>query len=342
MVGMQVVVVQCDEGGNVDVSDLKAKAELHAKNLAALMITYPSTHGIFEAAIKEICGIIHDNGGQVYIDGANMNAMVGLCQPGKFGGDVSHLNLHKTFCIPHGGGGPGVGPIGVKSHLIPFLPGHHVLENQQSAVCAAPWGSASILPISWTYIKLMGQEGLKQASQVAILNANYIAKRLSAHFPILYAGEGGIVAHECIVDLRPLKDETGVTVEDVAKRLMDFGFHAPTMSFPVPGTLMIEPTESEDRIELDRFCDAMIAIRAEIADVASGKYTAETSPLRHAPHTSMALAGEWPHPYSREVAAFPVASLKNGNKYWPPVGRVDNVYGDRNVICSCPPLSDYE
>jgi glycine dehydrogenase len=343
MVGMQVVVVQCDEGGNVDVADLKAKAEQHSATLAALMITYPSTHGIFETAIKEICAIIHDHGGQVYIDGANMNAMVGLCQPGKFGGDVSHLNLHKTFCIPHGGGGPGVGPIGVKSHLIPFLPGHHVLENQNAPVCAAPWGSASILPISWTYIKLMGQEGLKFASQVAILNANYIAKRLSAHFPILYAGEGGIVAHECIVDLRPLKDETGVTVDDVAKRLMDFGFHAPTMSFPVPGTLMIEPTESEDRIELDRFCDAMIAIRAEINDVATGKYTAETSPLRHAPHTSMAVAaGEWSHPYSREVAAFPVASLKNGSKYWPPVGRVDNVYGDRNVICSCPPLSDYE
>ena len=342
MVGMQVVVVQCDDAGNVDVADLKAKAEQHAANLAALMITYPSTHGIFETAITEICAIIHQYGGQVYIDGANMNAMVGLCQPGQFGGDVSHLNLHKTFCIPHGGGGPGVGPIGVKSHLIPFLPGHHVLENKAAPVCAAPWGSASILPISWTYIKLMGQEGLKQASQVAILNANYIAKRLSAHFPILYAGKGGIVAHECIVDLRPLKDETGVTVDDVAKRLMDFGFHAPTMSFPVPGTLMIEPTESEDRIELDRFCDAMIAIRAEISDVASGKISAEDSPLRHAPHTSMALAGDWPHVYSREQAAFPVPSLKSGSKYWPPVGRVDNVFGDRNVVCSCPPLSDYE
>ncbi len=342
MVGMQVVVVQCDASGNVDVADLKAKAEQHSANLAALMVTYPSTHGIFETAITEICDIIHQHGGQVYIDGANMNAMVGLCQPGKFGGDVSHLNLHKTFCIPHGGGGPGVGPIGVKSHLIPFLPGHHVMDSKHAPVCAAPWGSASILPISWTYIKLMGQEGLKQASQVAILNANYIAKRLSAHYPILYAGEGGIVAHECIVDLRPLKDETGVTVDDVAKRLMDFGFHAPTMSFPVPGTLMIEPTESEDRIELDRFCDAMIAIRAEISDVAAGKISAADSPLRHAPHTSMALAGEWNHPYSREQAAFPVASLKNGSKYWPPVGRVDNVYGDRNVICSCPPLSDYE
>jgi len=342
MVGMQVVVVQCDQSGNVDLADLTAKAEQHSANLAALMITYPSTHGVFESAIKEICAVIHDHGGQVYIDGANMNAMVGLCQPGKFGGDVSHLNLHKTFCIPHGGGGPGVGPIGVKSHLAPFLPGHHLLDNQTAPVCAAPWGSASILPISWTYIKLMGQEGLKQASQVAILNANYIAKRLSAHFPILYAGPGGIVAHECIVDLRPLKDETGVTVDDVAKRLMDFGFHAPTMSFPVPGTLMIEPTESEDRGELDRFCDAMIAIRAEIADVASGKISSEDSPLRHAPHTAMTLTAEWTHAYSREQAVFPVASLKNGSKYWPPVGRVDNVYGDRNVVCSCPPMSDYE
>ncbi|MCD6026997.1 MAG: gcvP [Solimicrobium sp.] len=342
MVGMQVVVVKCDSSGNVDVADLTAKAEQHQADLAALMITYPSTHGIFEAAIREICAIIHQNGGQVYIDGANMNAMVGLCQPGKFGGDVSHLNLHKTFCIPHGGGGPGVGPIGVKSHLIPFLPGHHLLGKKSASVCAAPWGSASILPISWTYIKLMGQEGLKQASQVAILNANYIAKRLSTHYPILYAGEGGIVAHECIVDLRPLKDETGITVDDVAKRLMDFGFHAPTMSFPVPGTFMIEPTESEDRHELDRFCDAMIAIRAEIADVANGKISAEESPLRHAPHTSMALAAEWTHSYSREQATFPVASLKNGRKYWPPVGRIDNVYGDRNVICSCPPLTDYE
>ncbi len=342
MAGMQVIVVQCDDAGNVDVADLRAKAEQHSANLAALMITYPSTHGIFEAAIKDICAIIHQHGGQVYIDGANMNAMVGLCQPGQFGGDVSHLNLHKTFCIPHGGGGPGVGPIGVKAHLAPFLPGHHLLENQASPVCAAPWGSASILPISWTYIKLMGQEGLKLASQVAILNANYIAKRLSAHYPILYAGEGGIVAHECIVDLRPLKDETGVTVDDVAKRLMDYGFHAPTMSFPVPGTLMIEPTESEDRGELDRFCDAMIAIRAEIAEVASGKFSSDDSPLRHAPHTAMSLAAEWTHTYTREQAAFPLASLKNGSKYWPPVGRVDNVYGDRNVICSCPPLSDYE
>ena len=341
MVGMQVVVVACDERGNVDVADLKAKAEKHAADLAAIMITYPSTHGVFEAEVREICEIVHAHGGQVYIDGANMNAMVGLCAPGKFGGDVSHLNLHKTFCIPHGGGGPGVGPIAVKSHLAPFLPGHRVMEKQDAPVCAAPWGSASILPISWTYIKLMGRQGLKEASQVAILNANYIAKRLAPHYPILYAGENGIVAHECIVDLRPLKDATGVTVDDVAKRLMDFGFHAPTMSFPVPGTLMIEPTESESKDELDRFCEAMIAIREEIRAVESGAVTAEESVLRHAPHTAMAIAGEWCRKYSREQAAFPVASLR-GNKYWPPVGRVDNVYGDRNLVCACPPMSDYE
>ena len=341
MVGMQVVVVACDERGNVDVTDLKAKAEKHAADLAAIMITYPSTHGVFEAAVREICEIVHAHGGQVYIDGANMNAMVGLCAPGKFGGDVSHLNLHKTFCIPHGGGGPGVGPIAVKSHLAPFLPGHRVMEKQSAPVCAAPWGSASILPISWTYIKLMGRQGLKEASQVAILNANYIAKRLAPHYPILYAGENGIVAHECIVDLRPLKDATGVTVDDVAKRLMDFGFHAPTMSFPVPGTLMIEPTESESKDELDRFCDAMIAIREEIRAVENGIVTAEESVLRHAPHTAMDIAGEWNRKYSREQAVFPVASLR-GNKYWPPVGRVDNVYGDRNLVCACPPMADYE
>jgi glycine dehydrogenase len=340
MAGMQVVVVQCDERGNVDVADLRAKADKHAADLAAIMITYPSTHGVFEEAVGEICEIVHAHGGQVYIDGANMNAMVGLCAPGKFGGDVSHLNLHKTFCIPHGGGGPGVGPIGVKSHLAPFLPGHRMLENQSSAVCAAPWGSASILPISWTYIKLMGRQGLKEASQMAILNANYIAKRLAPHYPILYAGENGIVAHECIVDLRPLK-ETGITVDDVAKRLMDFGFHAPTMSFPVPGTLMIEPTESEAKDELDRFCDAMIAIREEIRAIENGNVMADDSVLRHAPHTAMDIAGEWNRAYSREQAVFPVSSLRGG-KYWPPVGRVDNVYGDRNLVCSCPPMSDYE
>jgi glycine dehydrogenase len=341
MAGMQVVVVQCDERGNVDVNDLKAKAEKHAANLAAIMITYPSTHGVFEAAVREICEIVHAHGGQVYIDGANMNAMVGLCAPGKFGGDVSHLNLHKTFCIPHGGGGPGVGPIGVKAHLAPFLPGHRMLERKVDAVTAAPWGSASILPISWTYIRLMGRQGLRAASEVAILNANYVASRLAPHFPILYAGESGLVAHECIIDLRPLKD-TGVTVDDVAKRLMDFGFHAPTMSFPVPGTLMIEPTESESKEELDRFCDAMITIREEIRAIENGVLKAEDSPLRHAPHTALDITGEWDRPYTREQAAFPVPSLRDGSKYWPPVGRVDNVYGDRNVVCSCPPLSDYE
>lgn len=342
MAGMQVVVVKCDERGNVDVADLKAKAEQHAGDLAALMVTYPSTHGVFEEAIREICEIVHANGGQVYIDGANMNAMVGLCAPGKFGGDVSHLNLHKTFCIPHGGGGPGVGPIGVKSHLAPFLPGHGTLENSYAPVTAAPWGSASILPISWAYIALMGRAGLKLASEMAILNANYIANRLAPHYPILYAGASGIVAHECIVDLRPLKDATGITVDDVAKRLMDFGFHAPTMSFPVPGTLMIEPTESESKDELDRFCDAMIAIREEIRAVENGAIKAEDTALRHAPHTAMDITGEWDRAYTREQAVFPVKSLKQGSKYWPPVGRVDNVYGDRNLVCSCPPMADYE
>ena len=341
MAGMQVMVVKCDERGNVDLADLRAKAEQHAADLAALMVTYPSTHGVFEEAIREICDIVHAHGGQVYIDGANMNAMVGLCAPGKFGGDVSHLNLHKTFCIPHGGGGPGVGPIGVKSHLAPFLPGHRLLDSG-SPVTAAPWGSAGILPISWAYVALMGREGLKQASEMAILNANYIAHRLAPHYPILYAGEGGIVAHECIVDLRPLKDKTGITVDDMAKRLMDFGFHAPTMSFPVPGTLMIEPTESESKDELDRFCNAMIAIREEIRAVESGELKAEETALRHAPHTAMDIAAEWNRAYSREQAVFPVKSLKQGGKYWPPVGRVDNVYGDRNLVCSCPPLADYE
>ncbi|MDP5009173.1 MAG: aminomethyl-transferring glycine dehydrogenase, partial [Glaciimonas sp.] len=341
MAGMQVVVVKCDDEGNVDVADLRAKADQHAKDLAALMITYPSTHGVFEHAISEICDIVHNHGGQVYIDGANLNALVGVAQPGKFGGDVSHLNLHKTFCIPHGGGGPGVGPIGVKSHLAPFLPGHGKLEGGIAPVCAAPWGSASILPISWAYITLMGKEGLKQASQVAILNANYITHRLAPHYPILYAGENGIVAHEGIIDLRPLKDKTGITVEDVAKRLIDYGFHAPTMSFPVAGTLMIEPTESESKEELDRFCDAMIAIREEIRAVENGQISAEDSPLRHAPHTALEMAGEWTHVYSREQAVYPVRALKQ-NKYWPPVGRVDNVYGDRNLVCACPPMSDYE
>ncbi|MGZ9713868.1 aminomethyl-transferring glycine dehydrogenase [Glaciimonas sp. GNP009] len=342
MAGMKVVVVRCDDNGNVDVVDLKAKADLHAAELAALMITYPSTHGVFEQAIREICDIIHTHGGQVYIDGANMNAMVGLCAPGHFGGDVSHLNLHKTFCIPHGGGGPGVGPIGVKAHLAPFLPGHGLLETGIAPVAAAPWGSANILPISWAYITMMGSRGLKQASQIAILNANYIAHCLAPHYPILYAGRDGIVAHECIIDLRPLKDKTGVTVDDVAKRLIDFGFHAPTMSFPVAGTLMIEPTESESKGELDRFCAAMIAIRHEIKEIEDERMTAESSPLRHAPHTALDLTEDWDRAYTREQAVFPIASLKKTSKYWPPVGRVDNVYGDRNLVCSCPPLSDYE
>ncbi|KAI5914078.1 aminomethyl-transferring glycine dehydrogenase [Thauera sp. 2A1] len=342
MAGMRVVVVACDDNGNVDVGDLKAKAAQHADKLAAIMITYPSTHGVFETAVREITEIVHAHGGQVYIDGANMNAMVGLCGPGKFGGDVSHLNLHKTFCIPHGGGGPGVGPIGVKSHLAPFLPGHGVTGLRGGgAVSAAPWGSASILPITWTYITLMGRDGLRDATVMAILNANYIATRLDAHYPVLYRGENGMVAHECIIDLRPLKDSTGISVDDVAKRLIDYGFHAPTMSFPVPGTLMIEPTESESKAELDRFCDAMIAIREEIAKVASGEFDAGDNPLVNAPHTAAAVVGEWTHPYSREQAVYPLASLR-ANKYWSPVGRVDNVYGDRNLVCACPPMSDYE
>lgn len=341
MAGMQVVVVQCDEQGNVNVGDLRAKADQHAGDLAALMITYPSTHGVFEEAIGEICEIVHAHGGQVYIDGANMNAMVGLCAPGKFGGDVSHLNLHKTFCIPHGGGGPGVGPIGVKSHLAPFLPGHRMLENGIAPVSAAPWGSASILPITWAYITLMGAKGLQQASEIAILNANYIVHRLAPHYPILYTGSNGLVAHEGIIDLRPLKDKTGITVEDVAKRLIDYGFHAPTMSFPVAGTLMIEPTESESKEELDRFCDAMIAIREEIRAVENGDIQAEQTALRHAPHTAQDLTDEWSRVYSREQAVYPLKSLRK-DKYWPPVGRIDNVYGDRNLVCSCPPMSDYE
>jgi glycine dehydrogenase len=341
MAGMRVVVTACDARGNVDIEDLRAKAIEHRDHLAALMITYPSTHGVFEEGIREICGIIHDNGGQVYIDGANMNAMVGLCAPGKFGGDVSHLNLHKTFCIPHGGGGPGVGPIGVKSHLIPFLPGHSALERKEGAVCAAPFGSASILPITWMYIRMMGGEGLKRASQLAILNANYIARRLEEHYPVLYSGANGLVAHECILDLRPLKETSGISVDDVAKRLIDFGFHAPTMSFPVAGTLMIEPTESESKQELDRFCEAMIRIREEIRAVENGSLDKDDNPLKNAPHTAAEIVGEWTHPYSREQAVYPVASLIEG-KYWPPVGRVDNVFGDRNLVCACPSIESYQ
>ncbi|SDW12087.1 glycine dehydrogenase (decarboxylating) alpha subunit /glycine dehydrogenase (decarboxylating) beta subunit [Pseudomonas syringae] len=341
MAGMRVVVTACDARGNVDIEDLRAKATQHRDQLAALMITYPSTHGVFEEGIREICGIVHDNGGQVYIDGANMNAMVGLCAPGKFGGDVSHLNLHKTFCIPHGGGGPGVGPIGVKAHLAPFMPGHARMERKEGAVCAAPFGSASILPITWMYIRMMGGEGLKRASQLAILNANYISRRLEEHYPVLYTGANGLVAHECILDLRPIKDSSGISVDDVAKRLIDFGFHAPTMSFPVAGTLMIEPTESESREELDRFCDAMIKIREEIRAVEDGTLDKDDNPLKNAPHTAAEIVGQWSHPYSREQAVYPVDSLIE-NKYWPPVGRVDNVFGDRNLVCACPSIESYQ
>jgi len=347
MVNMQVVVTACDENGNVDLADLKAKAEQHSKNLACVMVTYPSTHGVFEEGIKELCDIVHSHGGQVYIDGANMNALVGVAAPGSFGGDVSHLNLHKTFCIPHGGGGPGVGPIGVGAHLAEFLPnqrstGYARNENGIGAVSAAAFGSASILPISWMYIAMMGGEGLTAATEVAILNANYIARRLAPHYPVLYSGHDGLVAHECILDLRPLTDATGISNEDVAKRLMDFGFHAPTMSFPVPGTLMIEPTESESKAELDRFIDAMIAIRGEIAKVESGEFDKANNPLKFAPHTAEVLTSDnWDRQYSRETAAYPLPSLRK-NKYWPTVGRADNVYGDRNLMCGCAPISAYE
>ncbi|QAU33746.1 aminomethyl-transferring glycine dehydrogenase [Janthinobacterium sp. 17J80-10] len=347
MVGMEVVVVACDERGNVDLADLKAKAEKHSANLAAVMVTYPSTHGVFEEGIQSLCEIVHAHGGQVYVDGANLNAMVGVAAPGKFGGDVSHLNLHKTFCIPHGGGGPGVGPVAVGAHLAQFLPnqkstGYTRSEQGIGAVSAAPFGSASILPISWMYVAMMGAEGLKAATETAILAANYIARRLAPHYPVLYSGHDGLVAHECILDLRPITDATGISNEDVAKRLIDFGFHAPTMSFPVPGTLMIEPTESESQAELDRFIDAMIAIRMEIAKVASGEFDARDNPLKNAPHTvQVMVADKWEHAYSREVAAYPVASLRQ-QKYWSPVGRADNVYGDRNLFCSCVPMSDYE
>lgn len=347
MVGMKVVVTACDDNGNVDLADLRAKAEQHSANLACVMVTYPSTHGVFEEGITELCEIIHSHGGQVYIDGANMNALVGVAAPGSFGGDVSHLNLHKTFCIPHGGGGPGVGPIGVGAHLAKFLPnqrstGYTRDEAGISAVSAAPYGSASILPISWMYIAMMGCEGLTAATETAILAANYIARRLAPHYPVLYTGHDGLVAHECILDLRPITDATGISNEDVAKRLMDFGFHAPTMSFPVPGTLMIEPTESESKAEIDRFIDAMITIHAEIVKVERGEYDRMDNPLKGAPHTAEVLTADvWEHKYSREVAAFPVASLRK-QKYWPPVGRADNVYGDRNLFCGCAPISDYE
>ncbi|MFE8961965.1 aminomethyl-transferring glycine dehydrogenase [Streptomyces iakyrus] len=346
MAGMKVVVVKTAEDGEIDVEDLRAKIEQYRDELAVLMITYPSTHGVFEEHVSEICAQVHEAGGQVYVDGANLNALVGLAKPGHFGGDVSHLNLHKTFCIPHGGGGPGVGPVAVREHLAPYLPNHPLQpeagpETGVGPISAAPWGSAGILPISWAYVRLMGGEGLKRATQVAVLSANYIAKRLEPHYPVLYTGPGGLVAHECIIDLRPLTKATGVSVDDIAKRLIDYGFHAPTMSFPVAGTLMIEPTESEDLAELDRFCEAMIAIRAEIEKVGSGEWPAEDNPLRGAPHTAGALAGEWEHAYSREEAVFP-AGVSAADKYWPPVRRIDQAYGDRNLVCSCPPLDAYE
>ncbi len=347
MAGLEVVVVACDDRGNVDVADLREKAKAHEGRVAALMITYPSTHGVFEAAITEICDIVHDAGGQVYMDGANLNALVGICRPGEFGPDVAHLNLHKTFCIPHGGGGPGVGPIGVGAHLAPFLPGHCLRpeaggEDAIGAVAAAPWGSASILPISWAYIHMMGRDGLRRATQMAILGANYLAARLAPHYPVLYTGQGGLVAHECIIDLRPLKEATGVSVDDVTKRLMDYGFHAPTMSFPVPGTLMIEPTESEPKAELDRFCEAMISILGEARRIEEGLIDPEDNPLKGAPHTMDDIAAEdWSHPYSREEAVFPVEGLR-ADKYWPPVNRIDQVYGDRHLVANLPPLEDFK
>ncbi|MFJ3098064.1 aminomethyl-transferring glycine dehydrogenase [Streptomyces hydrogenans] len=346
MAGMKVVVVKTAEDGEVDVEDLRAKIAQYRDELSVLMITYPSTHGVFEEHVADICAEVHEAGGQVYVDGANLNALVGLAKPGHFGGDVSHLNLHKTFCIPHGGGGPGVGPVGVRAHLAPYLPNHPLQstagpETGVGPISAAPWGSAGILPISWTYVRLMGGEGLKRATQVAVLAANYIAKRLEPHYPVLYTGPAGLVAHECIVDLRPLTKATGVTVDDIAKRLIDYGFHAPTMSFPVAGTLMIEPTESEDLAELDRFCDTMIAIRAEIEKVGSGEWPAEDNPLRNAPHTAAALGGEWAHAYDRDVAVFP-AGVSAADKYWPPVRRIDGAFGDRNLVCSCPPLDEYD
>jgi glycine dehydrogenase len=344
MAGMRVVVVACDNQGNVDLADLRAKAEAHRADLAAIMVTYPSTHGVFEAGIRDICDIVHAHGGQVYVDGANLNALVGLAAPGAFGADVSHLNLHKTFCIPHGGGGPGVGPVAVGAHLAKFLPGHRMLDARPEAigpVSAAPYGSAGILPISWMYIAMMGADGLKAATESAILAANYIAKRLSPHYPVLYSGSGGLIAHECILDLRPVKETSEVTVDDVAKRLMDYGFHAPTMSFPVPGTLMIEPTESESKAELDRFVDAMSSIREEIGAIEDGRMDRADNPLKNAPHTAATLlAADWAHAYSREKAAYPVLAVKS-DKYWPPVGRADNVYGDRNLFCTCVPIAEY-
>ena len=360
MAGMRVVVVACDDDGNVDLADLEAKCKQHADRLACVMITYPSTYGVFERRVRELCEIVHRHGGRVYVDGANMNALVGVAAPGEFGGDVSHLNLHKTFCIPHGGGGPGVGPVCVVADLVPFLPGHasggfpDAAAGGVGAVAAAPLGNAGVLPISWMYMRMMGSEGLRRATETAILSANYIAARLADHYELHFSGniagiKGGGVAHECILDLRPLKDATvgnkgeqGISAEDVAKRLIDYGFHAPTLSFPVPGTLMVEPTESESLAELDRFCEAMIAIRDEIRAVEEGRLDREDNPLRNAPHTAQVVTADpWDHAYPREIAAYPIPALRHA-KYWSPVGRADNVYGDRNLVCSCPPLSDYE
>ena len=347
MTGMKIVVVNCDKNGNVDIEDLKKKAELHSENLGALMITYPSTHGVFEEKITDICKLIHEHGGQVYMDGANLNALVGIARPGNFGPDVCHINLHKTFCVPHGGGGPGMGPIACKRHLEIYLPSHPVIKDCGpvsgiGAISAAPWGSSSILPISWMYIKMMGSEGLKLATQIAILNANYIANKLKDHFPILYKGSKGNVAHECIIDIRTIKKETGVTEEDIAKRLIDFGFHAPTMSWPVPGTMMIEPTESESLKEMDRFCETLIKIKSEIEEIKNGKFDKIDNPIKNAPHTDLELASnEWKHKYSREEAAYPSKFLRS-NKFWPPVSRVDNVYGDKNLFCSCPTMEEYQ
>jgi glycine dehydrogenase len=350
MAGMRVVVISCDALGNVDIGDLKDKLAIHAGEIAALMITYPSTHGVFEAAVADICELVHEAGGQVYVDGANLNALVGVAKPGKFGADVSHLNLHKTFCIPHGGGGPGVGPVGVRSHLAPFLPSHPLrpecgpsgmgfLDGGVGPVSGAPWGSAGILPIPWAYIRLMGAEGLLEATQVAILSANYIAHRLKDHFPVLYSGANGLVAHECIIDIRPITSATGISVDDIAKRLIDYGFHAPTMSFPVAGTLMIEPTESENLAELDRFINAMISISAEINMVAKGEWPLDSNPLVNAPHTAECLIDGELLPYTGGVAAYPVLGVR-ANKYWPPVRRIDGAFGDRNLVCSCPSIEE--
>ncbi|MFB9926466.1 aminomethyl-transferring glycine dehydrogenase [Amycolatopsis halotolerans] len=346
LAGMRVVVVKCTDEGNVDLEDLQSKVDSHSADLAAIMVTYPSTHGVYEHGIERLAKIVHDGGGQVYVDGANLNALLGLAKPGEFGGDVSHLNLHKTFCIPHGGGGPGVGPVAAREHLAPYLPNHPLLaqagpDTGVGPISGAPYGSASILPISWAYVRMMGAPGLTEATKVAVLAANYIAARLAPHYPVLYTGQDGLVAHECILDLRGITKETGVTVDDVAKRLIDYGFHAPTMSFPVAGTLMVEPTESEDLAEIDRFCEAMIAIRREIDEVAAGRWTAETSPLRGAPHTASSVIGEWTADYDRELAAYPVGVARK-TKYWPPVRRIDGARGDRNLVCSCPPLDAYD